>query len=45
MSEELVEERFKSLTKRVEEAYDQAEADLKAKVEKAKSEALKKVSQ
>jgi len=45
MSEELVEEPFKSVAKRVGEAYDQATADLKAKVEKAKSEALKKIGQ
>ena len=45
MSEDLVEEPFNSSAKRVEEAYDKADADLKAKVEKAKSEALKKVTQ
>ena len=45
MNEDLVEEPFKAATKRVEEAYDKAAADLKANVEKAKSEALKKVSQ
>ncbi len=45
MSEDLVEEPFKSATKKVEEAYDKAAADLKVKVERAKSEALKKVSQ
>ena len=45
MSEDLVDEKFKSAAKKVEEAYDQAAADLKAQVEKAKSEALKKVSQ
>jgi len=45
MSEDLVEEPFRSAIKKVEEAYDKAAADLKARVEKAKSEALKKVSQ
>jgi len=45
MSEDLVEEPFKSAAKRVEEAYDKAAEDLKARVEKAKAEALKKVSQ
>jgi len=45
MSEDLVDEPFKSATKRVEDAYDQAATDLKGKVEKAKSEALKKISQ
>jgi hypothetical protein len=45
MSEDLVEEPFKSAAKRVEEAYDKAVADLKARVERAKSEALEKVSQ
>jgi hypothetical protein len=45
MSEDLVDEPFKSAAKRVEEAYDKAAADLKAKVEKAKSEALREVSQ
>ncbi len=44
MSEEIVDEEFKSAAKRVEEAYDGAAKDLKAKVEKAKAEALKKVS-
>jgi len=44
MSEDLVEEPFKAAAKRVEEAYDKAAADLKARVEKAKSEALKNVS-
>ena len=45
MSEDLVEEPFRSAAKRVEETYDQAAGDLKAKVERAKSEALKKISQ
>jgi len=45
MSEDLVEGPFNSAAKKVEEAYDQAAAGLKAKVENAKSEALKKVSQ
>jgi len=45
MSEDLVEEPFKAVARKVEDAYDKAAADLKAKVEKAKSEALRKVSQ
>jgi hypothetical protein len=45
MSEDLVDGPFKSAAKRVQDAYDQAAADLKAKAEKAKSEALKKVGQ
>jgi len=44
MSEDLVDEQFKSASKRVEDAYDQAATDLKAKVEQAKSDALKNVS-
>ncbi|MDG6983224.1 MAG: hypothetical protein JRN28_01510 [Nitrososphaerota archaeon] len=45
MSDNLADEPFKSATKRVAEAYDQAAEELKAKVEKAKAEALKKISQ
>jgi hypothetical protein len=44
MSENLVEEPFKQAVKRVEEAYDQSAQELKAKVQKAKTEALKKIS-
>jgi len=44
MTEELVDEPFTAASKRVKDAYDQAAEDLKSKVEKAKSEALKKVS-
>ena len=44
MSEEFVDEQFRDAAKRVEDAYDQAAAELKAKVRKAKAEALKKVS-
>ena len=44
MSEELVGKPFDSASKRVEEAYDRAAAELKGKVAKAKSEALKKIS-
>lgn len=44
MSEDLVDEPFKQTTRRVEEAYDQSAEELKAKVQKAKAEALKKVS-
>ena len=45
MSDDLVDEPFKSTAKRVAEAYDQAADELKARVEKAKAEALKKISQ
>jgi hypothetical protein len=45
MSEDLVDEPFKSAAKRVEDAYDQAAEELKARVQKSKAEALKKVSQ
>ena len=45
MSEDLVEEPFKSAAKRVEGAYDKAVEELKARVEKAKAAALKKISQ
>ena len=44
MSDELVDEPFKSAAKRVSDAYDQAAAELKSKVEKSKSEALKKIT-
>ncbi len=44
MSEDLVEEPFKAAAKRAEETFDQAAAELKSKVEKSKSEALKKIS-
>ncbi len=44
MSEDPVDEPFRSAAKRAEAAYDQAVGELKAKVAKAKEEALKKVS-
>jgi hypothetical protein len=44
MSEDLVEEPFRSAAKRVADAYDRAADELKARVEKAKSDALKKIS-
>jgi len=44
MSEDLVEEPFKSAAKRAEDAYAGAVSELKSKVEKAKSDALKKIS-
>ena len=44
MSEDLVEEPFKSAAERVEAAYDKAAEELKAKVEKSKAAALKKIS-
>ena len=44
MSEDLVDEPFDSASKRVQDAYDQVANELKAKVAKAKSEALKKIS-
>jgi hypothetical protein len=45
VSEELVDEPFKEAAKRVEDAYERAAEDLKAKVQKSKADALKKVSQ
>jgi hypothetical protein len=45
MSEELVEEPFKTAAKRLEEAYDKAAEELKSKVEKSKAAALKKITQ
>jgi hypothetical protein len=44
MTEELVDEPFATASKHVNDAYDRAADELKAKVEKAKSDALKKVS-
>ncbi len=44
MSGNLVDEPFGSASKRVQDAYDQAAEELKAKVAKAKSEALMKIS-
>lgn len=44
MSEDLVEEPFRSAAKRVEDAYDKSAEELKAKVEKSKAAALKKIS-
>lgn len=43
MSEDLVDEPFKSAAKRVDDAFNQAAEDLKSKVVKSKSDALKKV--
>jgi len=45
MNEDLVDQPFKSAVKKVDDAYSQAAKDMRAKVEKATSEALKKVSQ
>jgi hypothetical protein len=45
MSEELVDEPFKSAAKRVEEAYGEAAEELKSKVKKSKATALKKITQ
>jgi hypothetical protein len=44
MSEDLVDAPFKPASKRVEEAYDKAAEEMKAKVQKSKADALKKVS-
>ena len=44
MSEDLVDPPFNDAARRVEEAYDQAAEELRAKVQKSKAEALKKVS-
>jgi len=45
MSEDLVDEPFRAAAKQVEEAYDQAAEELKAKLQKFKAETLKKISQ
>jgi hypothetical protein len=45
MSEDLVDEPFKFAATRVEDAFDQAAEELKAKVQRSKADALKKVSQ
>jgi hypothetical protein len=45
MSEDLVDEPFKSAATHVKDAFDQAEEELKAKVQRSKADALKKVSQ
>jgi hypothetical protein len=45
MSEELVDEPFNSAAERVEQAYGQAKEELKSKVAKSKSAALKKITQ
>jgi uncharacterized protein YbjQ (UPF0145 family) len=44
MSEEVVEKSFKKATEEVEAAHRDAVAELKDKVQKAKAEALKKIS-
>ena len=44
MSEDLADEPFRQTVKRVEDAYGQSAEELKAKVRKAKEEALKKVT-
>ena len=44
MSEGPVDEPFRSVTKRVQDAYDQAAGELKEKVQKSKVAALKKIS-
>ncbi|HXY56577.1 MAG TPA: hypothetical protein VEH01_03090 [Nitrososphaerales archaeon] len=43
-SEDLVEGPFTNVAKRVDEAYDRAEEELKAGVNEAKAQALKKIS-
>ena len=45
MSDDLTEAPFKAASKKVQDAHEQAEQDLMAKVEKAKSSALKKLPQ
>ena len=45
MSEDFVDGPFKEAAKRVEEAYDRAAAELKAKVQKSRADALKKIGQ
>ncbi len=44
MTDETVDEPFNSAAEKVETAYEHAAAELKSKLEKAKSAALKKVS-
>ncbi len=44
MTEETVDEPFNAAAEKVEAAHKQAVADLKSKLEKAKSAAMKKVS-
>jgi DNA-binding protein YbaB len=44
MTEETVDEAFNAAVEKVEAAHKQAMADLRSKLEKAKSAALKKVS-
>jgi len=44
MTEEIVDEPFDAAAERVEAAHQQAVADLRSKLEKAKSAALKKVN-
>lgn len=44
MTEEIIDEPFDDAAEKVEAAHQQAVADLRAKLEKAKSAALKKVS-
>jgi hypothetical protein len=44
MSEDLSEEPFESASQKVEDSYQVAVAELKSKVEKAKSSALKKLA-
>ncbi|MGD0145807.1 MAG: hypothetical protein ABSB53_03020 [Nitrososphaerales archaeon] len=44
MTEETVDEPFNSAVEKLEAAHKQAVADLRSKLEKAKSAALKKVS-
>jgi hypothetical protein len=44
MSEDIVDEPFKSAARRVKDAYDKTAEEFKARVQKSKAEALKKVS-
>ena len=44
MSEDIVDEPFNSATEQVESSHKEAVEQLKAKVQKAKADALKKVS-
>jgi len=44
MSEDPMDEPFRSASEQVEEAYQEAVSELRSKVERAKSTALKKVS-
>ena len=45
MSDEVVDEPFKTAAKKVEESYDRAAEELKSKVARSKAAALNKITQ